>query len=98
MVEGNWAISKRAAELKLYDRITSFYSGSDFAQRQGLGFEFFVLGDGRGVATPSATSAYGVAGAFAAPWETSVKQKQQQFSENYTTPRTAANPSSGPRT
>ncbi len=45
VVQENKAVSDTAAGLKLKDG-TSFYSGSDFALRTGVGFEFLVGGAG----------------------------------------------------
>ncbi len=94
VVNENRAVSTEAAGLKLKDG-TSFYSGSDFANQKGLGFEFFCSAQawerwGRGAVPVSC----GLAGRA---WETYVKQKQN-LSENYTTPQTAPNPSTGPQT
>ncbi len=89
VVEESRAVSDKAAGLKLKDG-TSFYSGSDFARRVGLGLEFLVAWAGAW-----GGSADGLRLSCAA-WETYVKQKQQ-FSENYTTPRTTPNSSTGPR-
>ncbi len=46
VVEESRAVSDKAAGLKLKDG-TSFYSGSDFARRAGLGLEFLVASGGR---------------------------------------------------
>ncbi len=81
VVDWNEDISQEAAGLKLKDG-ASFYSGSDFANQKGLGFDFFVGYAGTG---------------WDSGWlECYLTEKQQKFSENYPTP--PSNASTGPRT
>ncbi len=106
VVEENKAISERAAGLKLKDG-TSFYSGSDFALRAGLGFEFLTS------TTPWPASGVGVnprwvlgLGVYM-PWLDESRTpmlsgnlcqtKTKIFRELYNTTN-SANPSTGPRT
>ncbi len=101
VVEENKAISHKASGLKLKDG-NSFYSGSDFALRLGLGFERLVASWGRGVLSLEARLSRGFAhlasGNRRGDLGNLCHKKVQQFSENNTPLQTVANTSTGPRT